>query len=58
MKGEKKKWLHETVELLSNQPRDTSMEAIRTNKEGDGIAEPRSVDEKEKKKEERLMGTY
>lgn len=33
------------------------MEAIKTNKEGDGIAEPRSGDEKEKKKEERLMGT-
>lgn len=50
-KGKRKtKRLHETVELLSNQPRDSSMKAIKTNREGDGIAEPRSVGEKEKKK--------
>lgn len=50
---EKNKRLHKTVELLSNQPRDSSMKASLTDKEGDGIGEPRSVVEKEKSKKEK-----
>lgn len=47
--NEERERLHGTVELLNNQPRDTSMKVIDTNKEGDGIAEPRSVGEKGRK---------